>query len=221
MLGRRRGAWQDAGVVEPPPLAAELRRADLAPTWFEQFERWLHEAVEGGVTEPRAMVVATASVDARPSGRTVLLRDLSERGFVFYTNHRSRKGRELAANPAACLVFPWVEIGRQVIVEGDAEPVTAAASDAYFARRPRGSQLSALASPQSEVVESRAVLEERRADLQALHPAGAPVPRPDHWGGFCVVPTAVEFWQHRPDRLHDRLRYRSTGDTWLVERLGP
>jgi pyridoxamine 5'-phosphate oxidase len=208
-------------AVQPPHGSAALRRGDLAPTWLEQFERWLGDAKDGGVADPSAMVVATASSDARPSARTVLLRDLGDRGFVFFTNYQSRKGRELAVNPYACLVFLWDEIGRQVVVDGEVEPLSAGESDAYFARRPYGSRISALASPQSQVVASREVLEQRHAELRRAHPEGSPVPRPESWGGIRVVPTAVEFWQRRPDRLHDRLRFRKDGAGWLVERLAP
>jgi pyridoxamine 5'-phosphate oxidase len=190
----------------------------LAPTWLEQLERWLSDAEV--LLEPNAMVLATASPDGRPSARTVLLKGLDERGLVFYTNLGSRKGRELEANPRASSVFPWLDLQRQVIVEGVVSPVSAEDSDAYFASRPRGSQLGAAASPQSTIVGSRAELEARRDVLAARHPGE--VPRPEGWGGLRLAPEAVEFWQGRPDRLHDRLRYRRTPvGTWAVERLAP
>jgi pyridoxamine 5'-phosphate oxidase len=197
-----------------------LDEADLAPGWLAQFVRWLDEAVAGGEAEPNAMMLATATPDGRPSARTVLLKALDERGFVFFTNLRSRKGREIAQNPRAALVFPWRDVRRQVVVEGAVEEIDAADSDAYFASRPRGAQLGALASPQSDVVASRAELERLRdAAEQGLDDA---VARPGHWGGLRVVPDAVEFWQGRADRLHDRLRYRLAEDgRWVIERLAP
>jgi pyridoxamine 5'-phosphate oxidase len=197
-----------------------LSENNLASTWFEQFDRWLKDALGAELAEPYAMVVSTATPEGRPSVRSVLLRGVSEAGFVFHTNYTSRKGRELAANPAAALLFPWYELRRQVVVDGDIEVLGAAESDAYWASRPQGSQLSALASPQSQVIGSREELEGLRAIMFDKYGTG-PVPRPSHWGGFRVVPTAVEFWQAGTDRMHDRLRYRLDGGTWLVERLAP
>jgi pyridoxamine 5'-phosphate oxidase len=193
----------------------------MAGTWLEQFERWLVEAAAAGFGEANAMTLATADADGRPAGRTVLLKGVDARGFVFFTNRRSRKGRELAANPRAALVFPWLSLQRQVIVDGDAEPVSDTESDAYFASRPRGAQLGALASPQSSVIDGRAGLDAERAALETRFPEGSDVPRPEHWGGIRVVPRAVEFWQGRPDRLHDRLRYRLDAGAWRLERLAP
>ncbi|HEX2086324.1 MAG TPA: pyridoxamine 5'-phosphate oxidase, partial [Solirubrobacteraceae bacterium] len=198
-------------------LAAALEEEALAPTWLEQFRRWLGEAASV-VGEPNALVLATADAAGAPSGRVVLLKGVDERGFTLFTNRLSRKGRDAAENPRACLVFPWVAMERQVVVTGSIAPVGDAESDAYFRSRPRGAQLSALASPQSEVVESRAELERLRAEAEAAHPEGTPVRRPPHWGGLRVAPDAVEFWQGRPDRLHDRLRYRRDGEAWVVER---
>lgn len=198
-----------------------LDEADLAATWLEQFERWLADAVAAGVTEPNAMVLATATPDAAPSSRTVLLKGVDARGFVLYTNLGSRKATQAAANPRAALTFPWIALQRQVGVTGAVGPVSTQESDAYFASRPRGSQLGAHASPQSSVVPSRAELERNETALRRRFPEGTPVPRPAGWGGLRVVPDAVEFWQGRPDRLHDRLRFRRAADRWLVERLAP
>jgi pyridoxamine 5'-phosphate oxidase len=213
-----------------PDLLAAMRHAyqrdgldegALAADWLTQFRRWLADAVRAALAEPNAMVLATATTDGRPSARTVLLKGVDERGFVFYTHHTSRKGTELAANPVASLVFPWHPMQRQVIIGGAVERVDDAESDAYFASRPYGSRLGALASPQSAVIGSRAELETARAELAARYPEGTPVPRPASWGGLRVVPDTVEFWQGRPDRLHDRLRFRRAGGGWVVERLGP
>lgn len=194
-----------------------LDEADLAPTWLEQFTRWFAEAE--GLTEPNAMVLATADVDGAPSTRTVLLKAVDERGFVLYTNFGSRKGAQALANPRAALTFPWIDLQRQVGVTGRVERVADDEADAYFASRPRGSQLGAHASPQSQVVPSRAELEAREAELERLFPGA--VPRPATWGGLRVVPGSVEFWQGRPNRLHDRLRFRAVGAGWVVERLAP
>jgi pyridoxamine 5'-phosphate oxidase len=202
-------------------VADALDERDLAPTWLEQFERWLDDAVDAPLPEPNAMVVATATADGRPSARTVLLKGVDERGFVFYTNLESRKGREATENPAAALVFAWLPLHRQIVVGGRVEPVGESEADAYFATRPRGSQLGALASPQSQAIVSRDVLDQSRAQLERRYPPGVPVPRPRNWGGLRVVPDSVEFWQGRPDRLHDRLRFRLTDDGWVVERLAP
>jgi pyridoxamine 5'-phosphate oxidase len=200
-------------------VKAGLAEADLAPTWVEQLARWYHE-VEG-LDEPNAMVLSTADETGRPSSRTVLLRAYDERGLVFFTNRRSRKGRELGANPHASLLLPWHELQRQVAVQGTVEQVDDADSDTYFASRPREAQLGAWASAQSAVLPDRTALEAAVAAAEARF-AGGSVPRPPHWGGYRVVPDEVEFWQGRTARLHDRLRYRRTGPgLWVVERLAP
>jgi len=198
---------------------AGLSEDDLAATWPEQFARWFGEAAD--LLEPNAVVLSTADADGAPSARTVLLKGVDDRGFVVYSNYTSRKGREAAANPRAALVFPWVELERQVVVAGDVERVSAAETAAYFRSRPRGSQIGAWASRQSEVVAGREVLERRRAGLEERF-AGGEVPVPEFWGGLRVVPRTVEFWQGRPSRLHDRLRYQREQDgDWVVERLSP
>ncbi len=202
---------------------AGLDEGDMAPEPVEQFRRWFAAWHEVAVGDPNAMVVTTATPDGRPSVRTVLLRALDGDGFVFFTNLDSRKGRELAANPRAALLFPWHPLGRQVIVEGEAGHLAAEASDEYWATRPRGSQIAALASPQSQVVAGRAQLDDRWARIEA-ELAGADVPRPAGWGGIRVAHDRVEFWQGRERRLHDRLVYRREADApdgWRIERLAP
>jgi pyridoxamine 5'-phosphate oxidase len=198
-----------------------LHEDDLASDPITQFRRWHTAAAAFPVAEPDAMVVATADADGAPSARVVLLRGLDDRGFVFFTGYDSRKGRELAENAHAALVFHWPEIHRQVRVTGAVERVGDDESDAYWFNRPRASRISAWASDQSEPVDSRAALEARAHEVAARFGDGE-VPRPPTWGGYRVVPDEVEFWQHRDDRLHDRLRYRRQADgTWLVERLQP
>jgi pyridoxamine 5'-phosphate oxidase len=198
-----------------------LLETDLAADWPAQFAAWFVDAAAFGLPEPNAMIVATASADGRPSARTVLLKGYDVRGFVFYTNYTSRKGAEAAENPAASLVFPWFPMQRQVIVAGAVERVSRAETEAYFATRPRGSQLGAWASPQSQVVPDRAAVEAGLAAATERFGADRPVPPPPHWGGLRVLPETVEFWQGRSNRLHDRLRYRRTGSDWVVERLAP
>jgi pyridoxamine 5'-phosphate oxidase len=199
-----------------------LAEADLAPTWLAQLRRWFDDAVSGGIGEPNAMVVATVDADGLPDARTVLLKGLDEQGLTFFTSYGSAKGEQLAANPYAAIVFPWHDLQRQVRLRGPVERLPPAAADAYFASRPWGSRVSALASPQSQVLPSRAALEATRDELAARYPEGTDVPRPEDWGGYRLAPERVEFWQGRRDRLHDRLVYRRTDDGgWVVERLGP
>ncbi|AZM53896.1 pyridoxamine 5'-phosphate oxidase [Streptomyces sp. WAC 01529] len=202
-----------------------LAEAELPAGPMEQFARWFKEAVSAGdaVHEPNAMVVSTVDAEGRPSARTVLLKGFDERGFVFFTNYDSRKARELAGNAAVSLLFPWHAMARQVIVSGTAERVGREETVAYFRTRPHGSQLGAWASAQSSVLTSRDELDRAYADLAARYPEGEQVPVPPNWGGFRVTPQAVEFWQGRRNRLHDRLRYVRTpdGKGWDVERLSP
>ncbi len=196
-----------------------LSEADLLADPFAMFARWYDEAAAAGIHEPNAMVVATASAAGQPSARLVLLKGVSAAGFAFFTNLDSRKGDDLAANRRCSLLFPWHPLERQVRVEGTATPLPRADVDAYFATRPRGSQLGAWASHQSSVVSGR-------AELEAAYDAAAErfpdaVPTPDFWGGYAVAPETVEFWQGRPGRMHDRLVYALAGDAWATYRLAP
>ncbi len=194
--------------------------ADLDPDPFRQFQVWFDAAVTAELPEPQAMVVSTVDQEGKPSNRAILLRELDERGFVFYTNYESDKARHLAVNPAVALCVMWLQLHRQVRVEGVAEKVESSISDAYFATRPRQSQIGAHASPQSRVIGSREELEATVAALERRFGDGE-VPRPAHWGGYRVIPEVIEFWQGRTGRLHDRIRYRPDGDGWLRERLAP
>ena len=197
-----------------------LAEADVDADPVVQFGRWFEQAEQAGLLEPTAMTLATATPDGRPSARMVLLRGFDERGFCFYTNYESRKGIELAANPRAALVLWWGELERQVRIEGTVTRTSREESEAYFHSRPPGSQLSAAASPQSRVIEGRATLERRVAELATGSPDGK-VPLPEFWGGYRLAHEVVELWQGRPNRLHDRLRYRRVGDAWRIERLAP
>jgi len=201
----------DAG----PPL----EEAAMAPDPVVEFERWFRAAQDAGLPEPNAMSLATVAGD-RPSVRTVLLKRFDESGFVFFTNYESRKGRELAANPQAALCFTWLELHRQVRIEGTVGKVSVEDSDAYYASRPRGAQLAAGISRQSEVVSDRNMLERAFAAAKEKFGDGE-IPRPSHWGGYVLRPTRFEFWQGRPDRLHDRIRYRLEEGEWIMERLSP
>jgi pyridoxamine 5'-phosphate oxidase len=211
--------------VSPADLRREYARhklmeSDLDADPVRQFQRWFDEALAAGLHEPHAMTLATATPDGRPSARMVLLRGVDANGFVFFTNYDSRKGLELTANPRAALLFWWGELERQVRVEGTVEHATSAESDAYFRGRPRESQLGAWTSPQSQVIASREVLETEFRDAETRFP-NQDVPRPSNWGGYRVRPDSFEFWQGRPGRLHDRLRYRPSGNGWTLERLAP
>jgi len=200
---------------------ADLVEAEVTADPFAQFGRWFAEALNTDLREPNAMTVATAAADGTPAARIVLLKAWDERGFTFYTNYEGQKGRELAENPRAALLFFWAELERQVRVGGDVIRLTAEESDRYFASRPFGSRLGAIVSPQSQVIPDRETLSARLHDLEAEY-AGSDPPRPAGWGGYRVVPTSFEFWQGRPNRLHDRLRYLQDGmGGWTIERLAP
>lgn len=207
-------------------LREDYRRGGLTEQNCEtnpivQFERWMKDAQAAHLKEPNAMTLATATSDGRPSARVVLLKEVSEIGFVFYTNYQSRKSHELETNPRAALTFYWAELERQVRVEGSVSQVPSAQSEAYFRIRPRGHQLGAWASHQSEAVKSRALLESRLQKLEREY-AGKEIPLPEFWGGYCLSPVEIEFWQGRRNRLHDRLRYRRKGEIeWNIERLSP
>lgn len=196
----------------------DVQDVNISP--IEQFHKWFHEAIESKLPEPNAMVISTISNDGKPSARVVLLKGF-DTGFTFFTNYLSRKGTELAENPNACITFFWVELERQVRIEGIIEKVTAEESDAYFQSRPIGSQIGAWVSNQSMVIDNREVLEEREQYLKDKF-GDNPIPRPPHWGGYRLIPNYVEFWQGRPSRLHDRIAYTKLEEhTWKIERLSP
>lgn len=212
------------------PDLAGLREAYVTPGWDEstaypepvqQFAAWFDDALVAGLPEPNAMILSTASAEGEPTARTVLLKGHGQDGFRFFTNHTSRKARDLAENPRACLVFPWHALARQVIVTGPVRRLPDEDTAAYFKSRPYGSQLGAWASRQSSLIVSRGELEDRYAGLAERWPEPADVPVPDFWGGYIVEPHTVEFWQGRPDRLHDRLKYLRTEDGWELVRLAP
>ncbi|MGF7130893.1 pyridoxamine 5'-phosphate oxidase [Paraburkholderia sp. EB58] len=209
---------------------AELRKnyslgsldvADVDRNPFRQFDAWFAQAVDAKLPEPNTMTLATVDSRGRPSARIVLIKGVDERGFMFFTNYESRKGRELADNPHASLLFYWIELERQVRIEGTVVKASAAESDQYYESRPLGSRIGAWASEQSQVIESRAVLEAREKEISAKY--GEHPPRPPHWGGYRLIPEAIEFWQGRPSRLHDRLLYTRAveGGDWQIARLSP
>jgi pyridoxamine 5'-phosphate oxidase len=197
-----------------------LSESDLDANPIHQFQKWFQEAAGANIADANAMTLATATADGVPSARVVLLKSFDERGFIFYTNYDGAKGKELAENPKAALVFHWKEIERQVRINGNVSKISQEESEKYFHSRPRGSQLSAWASHQSAVIDSRDFLEGKMKEYEKKF-KGKEIPLPPYWGGFCVAPTLIEFWQGRPNRLHDRLRYTLKNRMWLVERLSP
>jgi len=209
------------GLTRSEYTGPELRRADLKPSPFAQFGVWFEEACAGGVVEPNAMSLATVGADGRPLTRTVLLKSYDEDGFMFFTNLESRKARQIKENPSVSLLFPWLALRRQVIVNGTAERISAAKALEYFLTRPRGSQIGAWASPQSTVISSRSMLEMKWEEMKRKFGEGE-IPLPSWWGGYRVKPRDIEFWQGRLNRLHDRFVYTRGGDdAWNIERLAP
>lgn len=199
----------------------ELREANLDPNPLNQFEKWFNDALKAIPLHPNALTLATATKDGKPSARMMLLKGFDENGFIFYTNSESKKGENLAENPLAAIVFWWAELERQVRIEGHIDKVSNEESDSYFKSRPRGSQIGAWASRQSQVISSRDVLESRFQELEVQY-QNRDIPRPPHWTGYRLRPESIEFWQGRPNRLHDRLRYRLRDDgSWIIERLAP
>lgn len=211
----------DTGDLRVDYRLDELLEESASTDPFEQFEQWFKAATDSDDPEPNAMIVSTVQPNGRPAARVVLLKEVTAEGFIFYTNYNSRKGQELEANPAVALVFNWLQLQRQVRIEGRAEKVTTEKATAYYRSRPKGSQLGAWASPQSEVIPGREVLETKKAALEAQYADQEELPKPDHWGGYLVKPDLIEFWQGRSSRLHDRLQYRLENDGWTRERLAP
>ncbi len=214
----------------PSSSIADLRReyrlqtldqSAVSPDPIEQFSRWWQDVMTSELSEPNGMTLATATPTGKPSARIVLLKSFDQRGFVFYSNYESRKGQDLAHNPQAALVFWWDPLERQVRIEGTVKQVDPSESDAYFQSRPRGSQIGAWASNQSQEVSGRETLEQRYRELDQAHAAQDTLPRPSHWGGYRLVPTLIEFWQGRPSRLHDRICYIKSGEQWILKRLSP
>jgi len=218
-------------ISNPPSLdLASLRRnyarqslseSDVLHDPIAQFAVWFEEALSSQLTEPNAMTLATANLSGRPSARTVLLKSFDKQGFVFYTNYESHKGQDLAENPQAALLFTWLDLERQIRIEGSVKKVTREESLAYFQSRPKGSQIGAWTSPQSRVIEGREVLEKRAAELKAQYDHVETLPLPPQWGGYRLIPDRIEFWQGRESRLHDRICYSKTDDAWKIERLAP
>jgi pyridoxamine 5'-phosphate oxidase len=225
---------RDSATGKPPDTLHDMSLADLRREYslasldlsdasddpLKQFSRWFEDAQRAELLEPNAMILATVGADGYPSARVVLLKGISENGFVFFTNYRSHKSEDLDARGHAALVFLWKEIERQVRIEGRVVRISDEESTAYFRLRPRGSQIGAWASPQSEIIANREWLEGEAARVEAQY-AGKEIPRPSHWGGYRVLPDVIEFWQGRRNRLHDRLRYRREGSCWRIERLAP
>ena len=208
-------------VPEYDHRGSGLRRSDLDPDPIKQFSNWFTAAVEAGIRDANAMTLATATAKGRPFARIVLLKGFDQDGFVFFTNYESQKGQQLAENPYAAIVFYWMELDRQVRISGPVEKASRQASERYFHSRPPGSQLGAWASPQSQVIDGRRVLEAKLAQMTERF-ADGPIPLPPHWGGFLIRPEVMEFWQGCPNRLHDRFRYqRDDGGAWSIERLAP
>ncbi|MEM6321546.1 MAG: pyridoxamine 5'-phosphate oxidase [Bacteroidota bacterium] len=201
--------------------AKTLEITDVDANPFQQFKVWFQEALDSSVKEANAMTIATVNEAGQPSARIVLLKGFDENGFVFYTNYNSQKGRELAANPNIAAVFLWKDLERQIRIEGMAKKITRQASLAYFQSRPKGSQIGAWASPQSQVISDRSILEKNVEQLQATYQNEESLPIPDHWGGYVIQPQLIEFWQGRSSRLHDRICYTASGNEWKIERLAP
>lgn len=199
---------------------AELSEKDVVKNPIEQFEKWFSDAVNAQIYEPNVMTLATADKSGRPNARIVLLKGFDQDGFSFYTNYLSQKGKEIKKNPFACLVFFWAELERQVRVEGKIEKLDKETSEQYFHSRPTGSQIGAIASPQSQVIADRTILENKVEQLTEQY-KGKTIPKPAHWGGYIVKPTSIEFWQGRPSRLHDRIKYTFVNGSWKIERLAP
>lgn len=211
---------EDIASLRNEYTKASLDELSLLKNPFDQFEKWFEEVKRSAIPEPNAMVICTVNSNSQPSSRTVLLKDLSKKGFTFYTNYDSRKGKEIARNNSVSLLFPWLELERQVIVQGKAERISRSASEEYFHLRPKGSQISAHVSNQSERIINRIALESKLNLLKEEY-KDKEVPLPDNWGGYLVIPYSIEFWQGRPNRLHDRIFYEWAGDSWNVGRLSP
>lgn len=211
---------EDIASIRKEYTQAELDESTVAKDPFAQFEKWFQEALASEILEPTAMVLSTVDSDAQPTQRTVLLKTFGTDGFVFYTNYESRKATQIEGNNQVCLLFPWYGLERQVIITGEASKISTAESVRYFLTRPRGSQIGAWVSHQSEVITSRSILETKLAEMKQKFKEGK-VPLPDHWGGYRIVPQSIEFWQGRPNRLHDRIMYALTNGSWIIKRLAP